>query len=88
MARVFKSDKDKKAIEIIRDTLDVSASGVVTFKCKTGRGCGSGIEIPADEFDTFVEYMLETQKKIPTLVKQQEDGATQSDDVDVEIVIE
>lgn len=87
MAKVFKTDKkEKKIIEIIRDTLDVNSSGAVTFRSRTGRGSGSGIEIPGDQFDTFVEFMLTTQKARNNLVKEESQVEPINDDIEVIVV--
>ena len=73
MANVFKSEsvvQEKSVIEIVRDSLDVDAAGVVRFKSRNGRGSGKAVEIPGDQFNEFVTLMVKTRENRETLAEQ------------------
>ena len=74
MAQVFKKDEVvqvKPVIEIVRDSLDVDAEGVVRFRSREGRGSGKAIEIPGSQFDEFVTLMVQAQESREALAEQQ-----------------
>ena len=74
MASVFKQEEiiqKKKVIEIIYDSLDVDSEGTVRFRSRIGRGSGKAIEIPGEEFDKFVTFMIKTKDRREILAKQQ-----------------
>ncbi len=74
MASVFKKEEivqKKKVIEIIYDSLDVDSEGTVRFRSRIGRGSGKAIEIPGEEFDKFVTFMIKTKDRREILAKQQ-----------------
>lgn len=75
MASVFKKDEvvaqEKSVIEIIRDSLDVDATGVVRFRSRIGRGSGKAVEIPGGEFDEFVTLMVQTRESREALAEQE-----------------
>ncbi len=66
----------KSVIEIIRDSLNVDASGTVRFRSRTGRGSGKAIEIPGEQFDEFVKIITETKENRETLAEQQKASET------------
>lgn len=59
MVKVF-NDRDRTVSQIVKSTLDVAADGSVTFRAGLGKGSGRPIEIPAEEFDSFVTLINET----------------------------
>lgn len=74
MASVFKKDlgvQNRPVIDIVRDSLDVDSDGNVQFRSRTGRGSGKAIQIPASEFDEFVNLMIKTRESRENLAKQQ-----------------
>ena len=50
---------EKKAIDIIRETIKVDNDGNLSFRIDAGRGRGRAIKIPADQVDQFVEVVKE-----------------------------
>ena len=87
MASVFKKDEvvqEKTVIEIVRDSLDVDAEGMVRFRSRTGRGSGKAIEIPGSQFDEFVTLMVQAQESRETLADQERALATISNVADVD----
>jgi hypothetical protein len=76
MTKLFERSR---TIEIVRDTLTVNNEGAITFRCRVGRGSGKAIEIPADQFDEFVDLMQETQTRL-TEVENQDISSLASDD--------
>lgn len=74
MASVFKKEEveqKKTVVEIIRDSLDVDASGTVRFRSRTGRGSGKAIEIPGEQFDEFVNLMVQAKENREALAESQ-----------------
>ena len=74
MASVFKKDEvveEKSVIEIIRESLDVKANGNVSFRTRYGRGCGAATEIPSNQFDEFVSFMIKAREVRKDLATQQ-----------------
>lgn len=74
MASVFKKDvvvQEKSVIEIVRDSLDVDAQGVVRFRSREGRGSGKAVEIPGVEFDEFVTLMIQARENREALAEQE-----------------
>lgn len=74
MASVFKKDvvvQEKSVIEIVRDSLDVDAQGVVRFRSREGRGSGKAVEIPGSEFDEFVTLMVQARESRGALAEQE-----------------
>ena len=74
MAMVFKKDEvvqEKSVIEIVRDSLDVDAEGLVRFRSRIGRGSGKAVEIPGNQFDEFVTLMVQAQESREALAGQQ-----------------
>lgn len=74
MAQVFKKKEvvqEKPVIDIVRDSLDVDAKGVVRFRSRVGRGSGKAVEIPGTQFDEFVTLMVQAQESRETLAEQQ-----------------
>ncbi len=74
MAQVFKKEEvvqEKPVIEIVRDSLDVDAEGVVRFRSRVDIGSGKVIEIPDSEFDEFVTLMVQAQESREALAEQQ-----------------
>lgn len=59
MVKVF-NNRQRTVSQIVEETLDVSANGDVTFRAGLGKGSGRPIEIPANEFDSFVTLINET----------------------------
>lgn len=81
MASVFKKEEpvlQRPVIEIVRDSLDVDSSGSVCFRSRTGRGSGKAIEIPGEEFDEFVNLMIQTRESRETLAERQREVETQT----------
>lgn len=81
MASVFKKEEpvlQRPVIEIVRDSLDVDSSGSVRFRSRTGRGSGKAIEIPGEEFDEFVNLMIQTRESRETLAERQREVETQT----------
>ena len=76
MTKLFERSR---TIEIVRDTLTVNNKGAITFRCRVGRGSGKAVEIPADQFDEFVNLMQETQTRL-TEVESQDISSLASDD--------
>jgi hypothetical protein len=75
MANVFKKEEiieEKSVVEIIRDSLDVDATGAVRFKSRIGRGSGKAIEIPGDQFDEFVNLILKAKEARVQLAEQEQ----------------
>jgi len=73
MASVFKADEarsDRTIIDIIKESIDVDENGMVRFRSRLGRGSGKAIEIPGDQFDTFVELMIKTKEARANLIKK------------------
>jgi len=75
MASVFKKKDEvvqkKSVIEIVRDSLDVDANGVVRFRSRVGRGSGKAVEIPGSEFNEFVTLMVRARESHEALVEQE-----------------
>ena len=74
MASVFKKEEvipQKSVVEIVRDSLDVDAQGTVRFRSRTGRGSGKAIEIPGEQFEEFVQLMVQAKESRETLAEQQ-----------------
>lgn len=85
MANVFKKEEvvqKKSVVEIIRDSLDVDASGMVRFRSRTGRGSGKAIEIPGEQFDEFVELMIKAKENRETLAESQKTPVVQATDTE------
>jgi hypothetical protein len=83
MASVFKKEEvvqKRSIVEIIRDSLDVDASGTVRFRSRTGRGSGKAIEIPGEQFDEFVKLMLQAKEDRASLAESQKVVETQTTD--------
>lgn len=70
MVSVF-NNKPKTVLDIIRDSLDVDAEGMVRFRSRVGRGSGKAVEIPGEQFDEFVDLMLQVKRNRETLVENQ-----------------
>ena len=74
MASVFNNNNnnnDKSILDIIKESIDVDATGTVRFRSRTGRGSGKAVEIPGDQFDAFVNLMIKTKEVRESLVEQQ-----------------
>lgn len=67
MVKVVKREKEvikeRSAIEIVEDSLEVDANGAVSFRSRAGRGSGAGVEIPCEQFSRFMELMEMAQSK-------------------------
>ena len=62
---VFKTEEvvsQKSVVEIVKDSMEIDSSGTVKFRSRVGRGSGKAVEIPADQFDAFVDLILKTQE--------------------------
>jgi hypothetical protein len=46
-------------LNVIKQTTEVDKDGNVKFRSRVGRGSGKGVEISAEEFDLFVEFINE-----------------------------
>jgi len=78
MANVFSKEEEKRevpSVEIVRETLNVNATGDVTFRSRRGRGTGKAVTIPAGQFDEFVSLMVQTQASREALAEQERDAA-------------
>lgn len=76
MASVFskEEEQERSVIEIVRDSLDVDAEGVVRFRSRVGRGSGKAVEIPGVEFEEFVTLMNQTRESREALAQQQREA--------------
>ena len=90
MASVFnkEAEQERSTIEIVRDSLDVDAEGVVRFRSRVGRGSGKAVEIPGSEFDEFVTLMVQTRESREALAQQQREANVVTTDTDSETVSE
>jgi hypothetical protein len=83
MASVFKQSTvvttQRTPLEIVRDTLDVDAEGTVRFHCRVGRGSGKAFEIPSDQFNEFVNLMIEARNNHERLTDEDCTTSTTSD---------
>jgi len=72
MASVFTNETSKLSVlDIVRSSLDVSSTGNVSFRSRTGRGSGKAVEIPAAQFDEFVNLMVATKDSREALAQKQ-----------------
>ncbi len=75
MASLFKKEvvavQKKSEVDVVRDSLDVDAAGVVRFRSRTGRGSGKAIEIPGDQFDEFVTLMVKVRDNREQLANEE-----------------
>lgn len=83
MASVFTNEASTQTVlDIVRNSLDVDSSGNVTFRSRTGRGSGKAVQIPATQFDEFVNLMVATKDSREALAQKQrevESSSTASD---------
>lgn len=58
MANVFNQPQNEQSVvDIVKESLDVDSEGNVSFRSRKGKGSGKAIEIPAEQFDAFVDVM-------------------------------
>lgn len=56
--KAFNKKRDNVSVtEVIRETLEVSSDGSVSFRARRGKGSGKPLEISGEQFDTFVSMM-------------------------------
>ena len=75
MVSVFKKEEviqEKTVVEIVKESLDVDASGTVRFRSRTGRGSGKAVEIPGEQFEEFVKLMLRAKASREELIASQQ----------------
>ena len=83
MASVFSNETSKQSVlDIVRTSLDVKSNGSVSFRSRTGRGSGKAVEIPADQFDEFVNLMVATRDSREALAQKQQEVEASSTDSD------
>ncbi len=74
MASVFSTEQTATSVlDVVRQSLDVSSTGDVSFKSRTGRGSGAPVVIPGDQFDEFVELMVATKDSREALTQKQKE---------------
>ena len=83
MASVFTNEASTQSVlDIVRNSLDVDSSGNVTFRSRTGRGSGKAVQIPASQFDEFVNLMVATKDSREALAQKQREVETSSTESD------
>ena len=82
MGKFFQTEnaQNNSAVEIVKDTLEVSDNGDVSFRTRRGRGSGKGVEITNDEFDQFVNLMNEVARGRNSTNTTTEDNTVSSSD--------
>ncbi len=79
MASVFSNETSKQTVlDIVRSSLDVDSSGNVSFRSRTGRGSGKAVQIPASQFDEFVNLMVATRDTREALAQKQREVESSS----------
>jgi len=79
MAKVVNDETSTQSVlDIVRSSLDVSSDGNVSFRSRTGRGSGKAVEIPASQFDEFVDLMVATKNTREALAQKQREVETSS----------
>lgn len=86
MANVFSKaeEQERPVIQIVRDSLDVSADGNVTFRSREGRGSGKAVTIPGGQFDEFVSLMVQTQESREALAEQEREASAAASTTDTD----
>ena len=82
MVKVFDKATSQTTTDIVEDTLKVDASGNVTFRASRGKGSGRAVNIPGDQFDTFVSLLTETATRRQNLAEQAADTTSNDDSSD------
>ena len=79
MVKVFDKANSQSTTEIVEDTLTVDADGNVTFRASRGKGSGRPVNIPGDEFDTFVSLLNETASRRQSLAEKAASNVSNDD---------
>lgn len=82
MVKVFDKSASQSTTEIVEDTLTVDANGNVTFRASRGKGSGRPVNIPGEEFDTFVSLLTETASRRQSLAEKAASDSSNNDSAD------
>ena len=80
MVKVFDRSNSQSTTEIVEDTLTVDANGNVTQRASRKKGSGRPVNIPGDEFDTFVSLLTETASRRQSLAEKAASDSSNKDD--------
>ena len=64
-----KKQSNLTATQIIKDTLEVSSNGSVSFRARLGKGSGKPVEITGEQFDVFVGMMNDIASRRESLAE-------------------